>query len=243
MSVDWAVFPPYYEKGPVSVQIGFSNTIRRREEVIPMISAADYAALRFLREEQFLKNVGALKGPVVAVMCSDGHQILEKIGFLESCTEHDTEPCQHIIATNGGALVLAEDSPIAYDLFEGMRVNMAACCITNVKRGCVVKQPKTIVLKTHFPCAMALAHDLSVANVLTFQAKGYTRIEGTVLRTLRESGITSVERVLCCVHVNYRGYRSEKKTRCTYAFDPHDARLSRLDEHIRDGLAAQRRRA
>lgn len=221
-----------------------SSTNSKKESVVNRtFSAADYAALRFLREEHFLRNVGVLKGPVVAVMCSDGHQILEKIGFLESCTTHDNEPCQHIIATNGGALVLAEDSPIAYDSFEGTTVNMAACCITNVRRGCMIKKPRTLVLKTHFPCAMALDRDLSVAEVLTLQAKGHARIEGTVLRTLRERGMTSIERVLCCVHVNYRGHRAEKKTCCTYTFDPHDPRLGYLSEYIEDGVPAQKRRA
>lgn len=210
--------------------------------MFPKISAADYAALRFLRDEHFLKNIGVLKGPVVAVLCSDGHQILEKIRHMESCTEHEGTPCQHVIATNGGALVLAEDSPIAYDTFEGTAVNMAACCITNVKRGCLVKQPKTIVLKTHFPCAMAFANKLSVAQVLMYQAKGHTRVRGTVLRVLREAGMTSVEKVLCCVHVNYSGHREEQRVHCTYAFDPDDVRLSNLEQYIGDGLRASRQR-
>lgn len=206
------------------------------------ISAADNAALRFLRDQRFLRNVGMLKGPVVTVMCADGHQIIEKIRHLESCTEHDDEPCQHIIATNGGALILAEDSPIAYDVFEGTKVNMAACCIVNVKRGCSIKHPRTVVLKTHFPCAMAKAHDLSVAQVLMYQAKGHTRIEGTVLRTLRESGMDTIERVICCVHVNYRGHREGERLQSTYAFDPHDPRIPRLDRYIEEGLAEQKLR-
>lgn len=202
--------------------------------MLPTISAADYAVLRFLRDRAFLRNVEVLRGPVVTVMCSDGHQILEKIRHQESCTEHAGAPCQHIIATNGGALVLAEDSPIAYDTFEGTQINMAACCLTNVRRGCLVKEPRTIVLKTHFPCAMAKG--LSVAEVLSYQAKGYARVTGTVLRTLRESGLTTVERVVCHTHINYRGHREADRLCCTYAFDPHDERLPCLESYIADGM-------
>lgn len=219
-------------------QFFWFNITEGNRPMLPTISAAQYAALRFLRETGFLRDVGVLRGPVVAVMCSDGHQILEKIRYLESCTEHLDEPCQHIIATNGGALVLAEDSPIAYDTFEGTQVNMAACCISNVKRGCIVKRPRTIVLKTHFPCAMAKG--LSVGRVLSYQAQGHARIEGTVLRTLRESGITSVERVVCHTHINYRGYREADRLRCTYAFDPADERLRYLERYIEQGLEQRR---
>jgi hypothetical protein len=200
---------------------------------LPTITAAQYAALRFLRsgEFPFLTDIGTVQGPTVVVMCSDGHQILEKIRHLEACTEHEEEPCQHIIATNGGALVLAEDSPIARDSLLGVEARMDICCLANVMRGCRIKKPRTLILKTHFPCAMGSG--LSVAEIFQYQAKGYERIMQTVLPSLKERGYDSIRQIVCHTHVNYRGFeRSMNAMQRTYAFNPRDKRLGDLAAYI-----------
>ena len=196
------------------------------------LTAAQYAALRFLRTTEFLTDVGTLRGPTVVVLCSDGHQILEKIQYLESCTEHQGEPCQHIIATNGGALVLDAESPIARDVFDGVPVPMDACCLVNVLRGCRIKRPRTLILKTHFPCAMA--RTWSVGKALTHQARGYERVRRTVCRQLETEGVV-IERITCHVHVNYGSYENPNGSKRTYAFDPADPRLADIESHIAHG--------
>ncbi len=94
---------------------------------------------------------------MVAISCADGHRIKDIFDH-----HHDTQKCNiHLLALNAGALLLSEACPENNDFpwAQGLR--------QMVLKSCAIKKTKFVALGSHWPCAVAMEHGLSVDDVLT----------------------------------------------------------------------------
>lgn len=159
-----------------------------------------------LRNGEVLRDVEGhrLDGRIGVVTCGDGHQICDILEHQAAvCGEFCEDPVIHVLALNGGALLIPEDSPLNTDfpakdlmLLEEMRV------------ACEVKNLGVIALYTHYPCAMARREALSLPKQLDLLARAKRRVKKEM----------PAIKVACFCHVDHCELSGEQKRR-TYYFD------------------------
>jgi hypothetical protein len=171
------------------------------------LNAKDIALIRELRNAGVLENTKGNeignKHRFVAVACADGDRFPELYDFHRG--HCDDGVCSHLPLRNGGALVLAPSSPIA------TRGNLphGECCLYEINESCELKQTKEVVLYGHFPCAAAIAYNISLLDAL----KQLVEAKDTVRERIKGA------KVSLFFHVDYDGHRQGDERMKTYFFN------------------------
>lgn len=157
-----------------------------------------------LRYGKVLRDVEGrrLEGRIGVVTCGDGHQIGDILGYqVAVCGEHREDPVVHVLALNGGALLIPEDSPLNNDfpttdllLLEQMRVAKD------------VKDLSIFALYTHHPCAMAARVGLTLPQQINLLLEAKRRVKQTM------PGVKAA----CFCHVDHFSLNGEQKRRTYY---------------------------
>ena len=139
-----------------------------------------------LRENcQVLKDITSAglpeNGMVIALTCSDGDR------FQDYFEHHQkTQQCKiHPLSLNGGAMLLSEACP-ENNIFAWHRGLTGM-----ILKSCSIKQTNIVALSSHWPCAVASEHNLSVDDVILLT------IHGRLILKQLNSRI----KVYCCFHV------------------------------------------
>lgn len=161
------------------------------------LSDDDYDYLRILLEERILTDVlpqeVSLKGGVVAITCADGDQwqdINETLRLL--CLCNDLPERVHMIRLNGGAALVAEDSPLVQEFREDKVI------IHHAKNGMILKEIDTILDIVHFRCGATSMFNLTAHEVMRLAVAGKFR-----LRKETVSEQVPVVKVVCLAHVDF----------------------------------------
>ncbi|OGZ07818.1 MAG: hypothetical protein A3C93_05860 [Candidatus Lloydbacteria bacterium RIFCSPHIGHO2_02_FULL_54_17] len=149
---------------------------------IRMFSEKKVRVLRKVRPQLVDETNGA-----ILVTCADGDQ-MENV-FLyhrKICLHHREEHRPHLLSLNGGAKLIASDSPLRHG-------DEDTVLLGHLKDARRMKGIETIVLYAHAPCGAAYAHKLSFYRVLELLFAGRERVEREM------PGV----KVTCFCHVDY----------------------------------------
>jgi hypothetical protein len=142
------------------------------------LSEEDRRAYSKLREQHILGDVDSCKldivNGIILVTCSDGDQILDTLEHAQGLfRERSIKPRIHLIALNGGALLVSKKSPLVADDREDQII------LKHVAKAQKLKGINTIALYTHAPCGAGTDAGLSLQQEikLLFSAKGRIKEE------------------------------------------------------------------
>jgi hypothetical protein len=143
------------------------------------LTEADLNYARMLRVTNALADIDSanmdLSTGVIAVMCCDGHQMEDRHEYLTAMLKANGSPSViHKITRHGGALRLAENSPLNK---RGRTTD--ADLLDEIAEAAEMKNIGTVLLEAHAPCGMAAMHHLSLKAVveLLFAGKMRARAE------------------------------------------------------------------
>lgn len=123
----------------------------------------------------------------IMVTCADGDQMTDVYRHHEGvCIHHRSDPRIHLFSLNGGAKLIAENSPLQMGGEDEI-------LLKHMQFARVKKDIETVVLYAHAPCGAAYDHDLSFSDVLELLFAGKDRVKRTL------PGI----KVACFCHVDY----------------------------------------
>ena len=174
------------------------------------LSDPERSFLRRMREREILREVRApefdLSDGMILATCADGAQFDDLYGHLRKvCHQRGLDQARiHALGLNGGALQIAEESPLNDQLGED-RVYMA-----HIAGGRVLKGFHTVVLMAHSPCGAA-----GLANITLEQEIDYLMLAKQRIRTESDAQTTALAqkfgktidippvKVICLFHVDY----------------------------------------
>ncbi|MDP3963112.1 MAG: hypothetical protein Q8Q39_01310 [bacterium] len=170
------------------------------------ISASDFKSIVELRKFGVLADVDPHRLPqkegVIATPCADGDQMIDVFTRqVEYAAQAGHAPRPHMLALNGGALLIAEDSPLNKKLREDL------VYIEHIKGGIMLKGMRTIVLYTHAPCGAAGLVKLSFVECIELLIKAKARISSEIPDA----------KVVCFCHIDRETDGKHKKN--TYFVD------------------------
>jgi len=160
------------------------------------LSAVDRDYLQKLREKNILADVDAhllnQKDGVIMIACSDGDQMPDVFKkqselILDQCEN----PRIHVLALNGGALVVPNDSPL------NQEINNAEVLLKNLEGAIELKKIHTLILYAHAPCGAAGLFNLDVNSVIEALVKSKEIIKQ------RFTGL----KVACFFHVDWGDHK------------------------------------
>lgn len=129
-----------------------------------------------------------LRAGAILVMCSDGDQAVDVFQHqtgLHTPQRGTARP--HVLALNGGGLLLPEGSPVAH-------YGEGAMLVAHILGARALKGITTVVLYVHAPCGMALAAGLYFEQVLELLMTAKLRV-----KVMGGDGV----KVACFVHVDW----------------------------------------
>lgn len=187
---------------------------RSGDFLMSQLSEADHSFLRRMRDREILRHVSApqfdLSEGIVLATCADGAQFDDLYGHLRKvCLDRGLDQARiHPLGLNGGALQIAEESPLNDALGED-RVYMH-----HIAGARILKGYHTVVLMAHGPCGAASLAGMTLEQELDFLmlAKQRVRSESDAqtatlaARLGKEVPIPQVK-VICLFHVDYGGQR------------------------------------
>ncbi|MEK9183358.1 MAG: hypothetical protein AAB849_02515, partial [Patescibacteria group bacterium] len=156
---------------------------------------------------------------VVVVACGDGHRLPEIVTFHRRLAETnggDATPngcCTHFVTLNGGALLLATESPVANQGLQEDRVvyNHIRAAIS-LKRLDTNGARPTVLLYTHAPCGAAAIHHLDLVEQMEL-------VTGAKIRLKNRHRDW---RVICCVHIDFPAEGKKPGKGRSYTFSTKD---------------------
>jgi hypothetical protein len=159
------------------------------------MTESDYNLIRQLRLADVLQDIHM--NPIelectVVILCADGHRFDDKYKHTKGCCGNHLHP----LTRHGGALVLAERSPFAKVIDEGIVVHHDLCLLHEIGEAMAIKNTNAIVSMAHIPCAKATAAGLSAAEMLLFQVGGKARVRKKYPHC----------DIRCFVHIDYLGW-------------------------------------
>jgi hypothetical protein len=138
--------------------------------------------VELLRSLRVLQKVDPRQIPTqqgaVIVACPDGDRFPELFDYHRTLCEGG-RPCFHPPLPAGGAIVIPETSPAARDQWRDKELLVAEMCLRQIEIGLQFKNTGTVHLYTHWPCAMALSHQLDVLDVIALHIKAKERVRAT----------------------------------------------------------------
>lgn len=162
-----------------------------------VISSEDQRFLELLKQRQqpVLQPLAEhyLQARVVFVPCSDGDQMPDlynhQLSLCRKTNPHDY--MTHTIALNGGALNLAEESPLSQVFREDLVL------LRHIEQALTIKpNVNTVVLYSHFPCGAARLQQLGIVESLMYLFLGKERLR---------KAIPAIRNIACYFHVDYKG--------------------------------------
>lgn len=162
------------------------------------LSDQDSASIKELRAKGVLTEVWKCRLPIegiIIVTCADGDQMADLFAFQqELMVKQGLVPRIHTFGLNGGALLLAPNSPVTSKLAEDKVL------LDQIETGAKLKKMNSVILYAHAPCgAAALAH-LSVKDELHLLFTAAERVK---------KECSSIKAVTCFFHV---ATNSKKRT-------------------------------
>lgn len=128
----------------------------------------------------------------IIVPCSDGHQMRDLFwNHLRRLERNDPEPIIHTLALNGGALLIAESSPMNRVFREDLVI------LHHLKQAITMKGVKTVVLYAHCPCGAAYHQGLTLRQAISLLVESKSRAQACL------PGID----VSCYYHIDYGNRR------------------------------------
>jgi hypothetical protein len=108
----------------------------------------------------------------IMVTCSDGDQFSDVFAHHAQhiCMTQRHDSRIHLLALNGGAKLLAKDSPL-------LTVGEDAVLLKHIGAGIALKGIQTVVLYAHAPCGVAYEEDLPFDQVLDLLFRGKQRVK------------------------------------------------------------------
>ena len=136
-----------------------------------IINPFDYLTYMQLRQDNILQDITPKDMPLekglIGVYCGDGDQLTDVIKHtLSMFAQNNVPPRPHIIALNGGPLLIHPKSPVHN-----------GTVMDNIVESERMKAIDTVVLQIHIPCGKAAKYDISLpqAMQLTIAAKEYVK--------------------------------------------------------------------
>ncbi len=154
------------------------------------ISPTDRNLVREMREFGVLRDAEGHRldqaSGVILVACADGDQMPDLFRFQAGMSDGQREvPRVHVLALNGGALLIPDGSPIT-------NVGEDRVIIEHLRGAQGLKGISTVALYVHAPCGMAYGAQLSFEGVIGLLMQAKTRVKEMV------PGL----RVACFCHVD-----------------------------------------
>ncbi len=177
------------------------------------LSTEEMACVRALRNLGALKEVSLEKLFGVCrsamIVCPDGHQLPELYEHHAKICQGEEEPMHHPLALNGGAMLLAQESPLLIQK-DGTYVPDGEVLLRHLEMAIKLKQPQAVILYAHAPCGMARTHGLTIDQQVDLLIRGKRRVREYV----EPLGIRDVRAWL---HICYepdrrRTYHVERRT-------------------------------
>lgn len=155
------------------------------------LSDKDRQTYARLRKQHILDDVDThrldLSAGVILVTCSDGDQILDTISHaMRLFDEQSIKPRIHLIALNGGGLLVSEKSPLVANKREDLII------LEHIAVAQKLKGINTVALYTHAPCGAGTLASLTLEQEIDLLLAAKTRLKETV------SGI----RAACFCHID-----------------------------------------
>lgn len=169
------------------------------------ISETDLRAIISLRKDGVLADIDPhrltqQKG-VIVVPCADGDQMPDVFAQQAAYAEQaGLEPRPHVLALNGGALLLPENSPLNKAVREDLVL------LKHIKDAVPMKNIHTVVIYTHAPCGAAGAANLSFVRCMDLLVKAKARIKEKIPEV----------KVACFCHVDRSDEGGHHKRRTYY---------------------------
>lgn len=198
------------------------------------LSTLDEGLIGQLRRDKVLRDFDPSRfdpGRMAIVTCADGQRILEQLTqhwrFIQRHEpKRPLESCiLQTVALNGGALLLAKDSPLLRPgLLEDKMI------LEHLREGIKLKgldqngERPTVALYTHFPCGAAGLHNLNTTEQVRLVAEAKDR-----LKLIQPNW-----RVICMVHVHYPAQGRLLARDRTYHFSRAGLRLWLKDSYNAD---------
>lgn len=155
---------------------------------------------------------------LIMVACSDGYVLpgimehqhrlaeIQKPGIsLKDC-------CFQTPALNGGALLIAEKSPIVSDLREDLVLHSHICNGIRLKKLDADGERPRILLRTHTSCGAAESFGLDVIEQMEWVSTGKKELKKK----------HSQWQILCCLDVDYPAERRESARQRSYSFSTNN---------------------
>lgn len=194
--------------------------IKKEESSMGVLSTGHLELIEKLRRARVLRDIDDTKidfTRMVILMCGDGNEkrSLDIANFHHRLAERRTPNlspdayCGQILALNGGALLLAEESPaIDASLREDRIFHKHLCDAVRLQKLNANGERPTVALYTHMPCGVAELHRLDPLEQMKLVALAKDR-----LKTAHPTW-----RILLCVHVHHPANSREEAKPRTYHF-------------------------
>ena len=127
---------------------------------------------------------------IIPIPCADGDQMIDIFQHqLKIALEGGVAPRPHQLSLNGGALLIAEESPLNKELREDLVL------LAHIRGAMVLKKIRTVVLYAHAPCGAAGLAGLSFERCIDLLMKAKARVKKEI------PGM----KVACFCHVDRKG--------------------------------------
>lgn len=124
------------------------------------ISSEEQTLFEAYRRWRILEHIDNARLPssVIMVICGDGDHVSDKFGYQEQlCRWKEETPRIHLIAMNGGALLIPGASPLCED---------GAVMRRHIAKARVLKNINDVVLYVHAPCGVAREFGLGFEDIV-----------------------------------------------------------------------------
>lgn len=124
-------------------------------------------------------SVGDRANGIILLACGDCDKFPELLEYERSLfLKHGQEPRIHLLALNGGGLLLSPRCPLNADC------QTAQSLLSQIKDSAVLKKITEVVIYGHHPCGAAGLANLSLEQSMEWLALGADRV-GSMLKNLR----------------------------------------------------------
>ncbi|MFZ6014982.1 MAG: hypothetical protein ACOYUZ_01340 [Patescibacteria group bacterium] len=143
------------------------------------LSNEDRRTYARMREQHILDDVDSCKldisNGIILVTCSDGDQILDTLEHAQRLFhEQNIKPRIHVIALNGGGLLISDKSPLVASKREDLTI------LEHIAVAQKLKGINTVAIYTHAPCGAGTLAGLTLEQEIELLLSAKVRIKETI---------------------------------------------------------------